>query len=460
MSTEEIDLSVVPRDVFVLCERLRAVGKRAWIVGGCVRDLMLGRAVNDWDVCTDAKPDEMLKVFPRAIPTGIDHGTITVVMNKVHYEVTTLRGEGAYTDGRRPDAVHFVDDISADLARRDFTVNAIAIDPTAGHVIDPFGGRVDLQARVLRAVGTAEERFAEDGLRVLRAARFVATLEMTLDPATEAAIRPTLATYRKVSAERIRDEWVKTMTATRPSRAFDVMRTTGILEVTCPELLEGVGMEQNKFHAYDVWRHGMECLDACVGDPILRIAAMLHDVGKPRTRAIGDKTQDYTFYDHDRVGAEIADPILARLRFSNDDRARITQLVRHHLFHYSDEWTDAAVRRWIRRVGKDRIEDLYTLNEADVRAKGRDFTPDLAALAGLKAHVARILAAGAALSTRDLRVNGRDLIQELSLKPGPILGEILDALLEVVTNDPAANEKEALLAAARQLVAARPRSEP
>lgn len=460
MSTEEIDLSVVPRDVFVLCERLRAVGKRAWIVGGCVRDLMLGRAVNDWDVCTDAKPDEMLKVFPRAIPTGIDHGTITVVMNKVHYEVTTLRGEGAYTDGRRPDAVHFVDDISADLARRDFTVNAIAIDPTAGHVIDPFGGRVDLQARVLRAVGTAEERFAEDGLRVLRAARFVATLEMTLDPATEAAIRPTLATYRKVSAERIRDEWVKTMTATRPSRAFDVMRTTGILEVTCPELLEGVGMEQNKFHAYDVWRHGMECLDACVGDPILRIAAMLHDVGKPRTRAIGDKTQDYTFYDHDRVGAEIADPILARLRFSNDDRARITQLVRHHLFHYSDEWTDAAVRRWIRRVGKDRIEDLYTMNEADVRAKGRDFTPDLAALAGLKAHVARILAAGAALSTRDLRVNGRDLIQELSLKPGPILGEILDALLEVVTNDPAANEKEALLAAARQLVAARPRSEP
>ncbi len=460
MSTEEIDLSVVPRDVFVLCERLRAVGKRAWIVGGCVRDMLLGRAVNDWDVCTDAKPDEMLKVFPRAIPTGIDHGTITVVMNKVHYEVTTLRGEGAYTDGRRPDAVHFVDDISADLARRDFTVNAIAIDPTGGHVIDPFGGRVDLQARVLRAVGTAEERFAEDGLRVLRAARFVATLEMTLDPATEAAIRPTLATYRKVSAERIRDEWVKTMKAKRPSRAFDVMRTTGILEVTCPELLEGVGMEQNKFHAYDVWRHGMECLDACVGDPILRIAAMLHDVGKPRTRAIGDKTHDYTFYDHDRVGAEIADPILARLRFSNDDRARITQLVRNHLFHYSDEWTDAAVRRWVRRVGKERIEDLYTLNEADVRAKGRDFSADLASLAGLKAHVARILAAGAALSTRDLRVNGRDLIQELSLKPGPILGEILDALLEVVTNDPAANEKEALLAAARQLVAARPRSEP
>ncbi len=453
MSNDEIDLSVVPRDVFVLCEKLRAAGKRAWIVGGCVRDLLLGRAVNDWDVCTDAKPDEMMKIFPRAIPTGIEHGTLTVVMNKVHYEVTTLRGEGAYTDGRRPDAVHFVDDISADLARRDFTVNAIAIDPTGGHVIDPFDGRKDLEARVLRAVGVAEDRFGEDGLRVLRAARFVATLEMQLDPATEAAIRPTLATYRKVSAERVRDEWVKTMKAKRPSRAFDVMRTTGILEVTCPELLEGVGVEQNKFHAYDVWRHGMECLDACIGDPILRIAAMLHDVGKPRTRAVGDKTHDYTFYDHERVGAEIAGPILARLRFSNDERARITDLVRYHLFHYSDEWTDAAVRRWIRRVGKDRVEDLYVLNEADVRAKGRDFDADLASLAGLKAHVARMLAEGAALSTRELRVNGRDLMQELSLKPGPILGEILDALLEVVTNDPAANDRDALLAAARELLA-------
>ena len=159
--------------------------------------------------------------------------------------------------------------------------------------------------------------------------------------------------------ERVRDEWVKTMKARQPSRAFEVMRRTGILEVTCPELLEGVGMEQNKWHAYDVWRHGMECMDACQADPVLRIAALLHDVGKPRTRAWSDKTNDWTFYDHDRVGAEIAEPIAARLRFSNDERARIVALVRYHLFHYSDEWTDAAVRRWIRRVGPDRVEDLY-----------------------------------------------------------------------------------------------------
>jgi tRNA nucleotidyltransferase (CCA-adding enzyme) len=245
------------------------------------------------------------------------------------------------------------------------------------------------------------------------------------------------------------------MKAKRPSRAFDVMRMTGILGVTAPELLEGVGMEQNKWHAYDVWRHGMECMDACAGDPILRIAAMLHDVGKPRTRAFSDKTQDFTFYEHERVGAEMVEPITLRLRFSNDERARIAHLVRHHLFHYNDEWTDAAVRRWLRRVGKDRVADLYALNEADVRAKGRDFESDLSALTGLKAHVEKVLAQGAALTTRDLKVNGHDLMKEIGIKPGPILGEILEALLEVVTNDPASNEREALLARAREIAAQR-----
>jgi tRNA nucleotidyltransferase (CCA-adding enzyme) len=175
----------------------------------------------------------------------------------------------------------------------------------------------------------------------------------------------------------------------------------------------------------------------------------LHDVGKPKSRAFSDKTNDWTFYEHERIGAEIADPICARLRFSNEERARITELVRHHLFHYSDEWTDAAVRRWIRRVGKERIADLYRLNEADVRAKGRDATPDLGALAGLKVHVEKVLAQGAALATRDLKVNGRDLMTELGLQPGRILGEILEALLEAVISDPSLNEKAALLERAR-----------
>ncbi len=455
MEDRQVDLRSVPAGVLDVCERLRSRGKRAWIVGGCVRDLLSARPASDWDVATDARPDELMTIFPRAIPTGLEHGTVTVVKDGAHYEVTTLRGEGTYTDGRRPDWVEFVDDITRDLARRDFTVNAIAVAPDTGAVIDPFDGRGDLSRGLLRAVGDPVQRFSEDGLRVLRAARFVATLELALDPATEAAIRPTLDTYRKVAAERVRDEWVKTMKARRPSRAFDVMLRTGILEITCPELVEGVGMEQNRWHAYDVWRHGTECMDACEADPILRIAALLHDVGKPRTRAWSDKTGDYTFYEHERVGAEIAAPIAARLKFSNDDSARIVSLVRHHLIHYSDSWADAAVRRWIRRVGPDRLEDLYVLNSADVRAKGRDFETDLQSLAKLKAHVARVLAEGAALSTRDLRVNGRDLMSELGLQPGRILGEILEFLLDAVTTDPGLNERERLLDQAREFVAKR-----
>ena len=451
MNDTSIPLSRVPDEVRHLCDRLAAHGKRGWIVGGCVRDLLLGKAVADWDVATDALPQDVVRIFPKVIPTGIQHGTVTVLLRGQHYEVTTLRGEGAYSDGRRPDSVDFVTDIDRDLARRDFTVNAIALDPRSGAVIDPWGGQRDLAARTLRAVGNARERFNEDGLRILRAARFVATLEMTLDPDTESAISSALDTYRKVSAERVRDEWIKAMKAVRPSRAFDVMRRTGILGVSCPELLESVDCPQNKWHAFDVWGHAMACLDACRGDAILRVAALLHDVGKPRSRAFSDKTHDWTFYDHERIGAEMADPICQRLRFSNDERARIVALVRNHLFHYTSEWNDATVRRWVRRVGADRIEDLYELNEADVRGKGRDFDDDLAALEMLKAHVARVLAAGAALSVKDLAVDGNVLMKELGIKPGPALGKLLAALLEEVVADPEKNERSALLDRAREL---------
>ena len=449
---DSFDLAHVPADALGICERLRSSGKRAWIVGGCVRDTLLGKTISDWDVATDALPKELMKLFPRAIPTGLQHGTVTVVMHGQHYEVTTLRGETTYSDGRRPDAVHFVDDIVADLARRDFTVNAIAVDPSNGALVDPFDGRKDLASKILRAVGEPIERFSEDGLRVLRAARFCATLELDIEPATFAAIAPTLDTFRKVSAERVRDEWVKTMKAKLPSRAFEVMRETGILGVTCPELLEGVGMEQNKWHSFDVWKHAMACMDACGGDAVLRIAALLHDVGKPRSRAFSDKTQDYTFYDHDKIGAEIAEPIATRLRFSNDERARIVSLVRHHLFHY-DAWSDQAVRRWIKRVGPSLLDDLYTLNEADLRGKGPIFgEADLAPLIALRAHVEKVLAEGAALSTRDLAIDGNTLIKELGLKPGRMIGAVLEALLEVVIADPAQNEREALLARAREII--------
>jgi tRNA nucleotidyltransferase (CCA-adding enzyme) len=451
-SFHSFDLAHVPKDALGICERLRGAGKRSWIVGGCVRDSLLGKPIADWDVATDALPADLMRLFPRAIPTGLQHGTVTVVQRGQHYEVTTLRGETTYSDGRRPDAVHFVDDIVRDLARRDFTINAIAVDPFTGELVDPFDGRKDLAQKTIRAVGKALERFSEDGLRVLRAARFSATLEFDLHPDTFAAIAPTLDTFRKVSAERVRDEWVKSMKAKQPSRAFEVMRTSGILGVTCPELLEGVGMEQNKWHSLDVWSHAMTCMDACAGDPVLRIAALLHDVGKPRSRAFSDKTKDWTFYDHDKIGAEIALPIATRLKFSNDERDRIVALVQNHLFHY-DAWSDQAVRRWIKRVGPDRLEDLYLLNEADLRGKGVIFKDaDLAPLTALRAHVEKVLAEGAALTTRDLAVDGGVLMKELGLAPGRIIGQLLEALLETVLADPAQNERDALLRRAREIV--------
>lgn len=436
----------VPRDVRAICQRLRDKDKRAWIVGGCVRDLLSGRTPMDWDIATDAKPEDVKRIFTKVVDTGIAHGTVTVILNRTHYEVTTLRGEGAYTDGRRPDSVEFVDDIDKDLARRDFTFNAIALDPLDDHVIDPFGGRADLEARVLRAVGDPLERFREDGLRVLRAARFSATLGVSIDPATERAMGDpqALDTFRRVSQERVRDEWMKAMTAHRPSVAFEAMRRTGLLGVTCPELVESVGCEQNRHHAFDVWGHAMACLDACPPEPILRVGALLHDVGKPRSRAMGEKTQDWTFYNHEAIGAEMTEPILTRLKFSNEERKTITDLVRHHLICYSPEWTDATVRRWLRRVTPDLAPLLYRLGRADALGKGRPVEPDLAAIAELEARATKLMEEGAALSTRDLALNGGDVMRLLGVPPGPIVGRMLSRLLEIVTDSPEKNTRELL----------------
>jgi tRNA nucleotidyltransferase (CCA-adding enzyme) len=437
--------------VLEICHELRNAGERAWVVGGCVRDTLLGEPVNDWDVATSALPEKVQQTFRKVIPTGIDHGTVTVLWKGGAYEVTTLRGEGAYSDGRRPDNVVFVGDIDQDLARRDFTVNAIAYDPVDGRVVDPFHGLVDMQSKVLRAVGDPKERFQEDGLRVLRGARFVATLDFELEEATEAAFRDALDTFRKVSPERVREEWLKTMKARAPSRAFEVMRRTGILEVTYPELLEQVGCEQNQWHAYDVWNHTMRVLDESEGDPIERMAALLHDVAKPRTRARSDKTEDWTFYHHERVGADMAERWLRDYKFSNRERELIVGLVRHHLICYSNEWTDAAVRRFMKRVGPDNVEQLLRLGEADALGKGRNVEEELEALKELRSRIDEQIEQGGALTTQDLAIDGTDVVEHLEGGPGPVVGQVLRELLERVIEDPSLNTRDKLMPIVEQL---------
>jgi tRNA nucleotidyltransferase (CCA-adding enzyme) len=294
-------------------------------------------------------------------------------------------------------------------------------------------------------VGSAQERFSEDGLRVLRAARFVATLEFALEPETQAAIAHALPSFARVSAERVRDEWLRTMEARTPSRAFEVMRTTGILDITCPDLVEQFGCTQNKFHAYDVWNHSMQCMDAIVAKPVERVAALLHDLGKPRTRAHSDKTNDYTFYNHETVGADMADVWLRKYKFSNEERERIVHLVRHHLVCYSSEWSDAAVRRFVKRVGLGEVDHLIALARADALAKGRPVEAELASLDELRSRVDGVVAEGAALGTKDLAITGHDVMQKLGVPPGRIIGRVLDKLLERVLDEPSLNQRDVLL---------------
>ncbi|HKP55572.1 MAG TPA: HD domain-containing protein [Polyangiales bacterium] len=446
----------IPEPVIGLCKTLRAAGYKGWVVGGSLRDVLLQRHPKDWDLATSARPDQLMRVFKRVVPTGIAHGTVTVLVGDTGYELTTLRGEGAYSDSRRPDEVFFVDDIEQDLARRDFTVNAIAYDPLEDRLVDPFAGMADLQQRVLRTVGRAEERFGEDGLRVLRAARFSATLEFELEPATLAAIPGALGAFGKVSKERVRDEWLRAMEARKPSRAFEVMRSSGILSVSCPELMTQVGCTQNRYHEYDVWRHSLECLDASPTRPMQRIAALLHDLGKPRTRNLSDKTNDYTFYNHENVGADLADEWLRDYRFSNEERKTIVHLVRNHLICYSSEWTDAAVRRFVRRVGPEYVDALMELGRADAIAKGRPADREFAALDELRDRIATSVAQGAAFGTKDLAIDGRDVMAQLGIRPGPQVGRVLENLLERVLEQPELNERDTLLGLVESCARAEP----
>lgn len=461
----------IPPHIVELCQRLRAAGFEAWLVGGCVRDMLCSRRAKDYDIATSAKPQEVSRVFGRkhVIPTGEKHGTVTVLAERPSshvrpgpqerepVEVTTYRGEGAYSDGRRPDEVAFVRTLEEDLKRRDFTMNAIAYDALTGEIRDPFGGRADLQAGIIRAVGEPSERFGEDGLRAMRAVRFAAQLGFTLDPETQAAIAQALDVFRKVSAERVRDEVVKILASERPSVGLELMRSTGLLVEVLPELLASVGQAQNRWHLHDVWRHTLAAVDAtplysAAGPPwVVRMAALLHDVAKPRTaQPHKDAPAENTFFKHELYGADMADAILKRLKFSTREREHVVNLVRNHMFFYTPDWSDGTVRRFISRVGQEAIPDLFALREGDVRARGRNEDPSVE-VAELKQRIARELEADCALKVSDLAIGGADVMRILGCSPGPIVGEVLRRLLERVLDDAELNTYERLEALVPEL---------
>jgi tRNA nucleotidyltransferase (CCA-adding enzyme) len=452
-----VDAGAIPPDVLGICRRLREAGHAAFVVGGSVRDLLIGRAPGDFDVATSALPEATLAVFGKryAIPTGLQHGTVTVLAGRPpeqrHVEVTTFRGEGAYLDGRRPSSVTFSVTLDEDLARRDFTMNAIAFDPVSGVIIDPFDGQGDIARKLVRAVGDPFLRFTEDGLRPMRAVRQAAQLGFSLDPETQAAIPRTFASFRKVSAERIRDELRKLLLAPKPSLGLDYMRVTGLLAEVLPEMLPTIGCVQNRFHKHDVYQHILATVDAAVPDFIVRMAALLHDLGKPTTQAPReDAPGEYSFFRHEQIGVDMAETICTRLKLSTAERSTICALVGGHMFFYTPDWTDGTVRRFVKRVGPDLVSPLFALREADVASRGQGEDPQ-GETRVLRERIAKVAAEDAALRVTDLAIDGKDVMRVLGIPPSRRIGEILEQLLEKVLDDPKLNERETLEALARAL---------
>jgi len=441
------DPKTVPADVMAVLRTLRGASKQAWLAGGAVRDILCGATAQDFDVATDALPEQVVALFPRVIPTGMQHGTVTVLSGQHKVEVTTFRGEGPYLDGRRPSSVSFLGDIDGDLARRDFTVNAIAWDPIAGVLRDPFSGLEDLRRRRLRAVGDPLARFREDGLRPLRAVRFASTLRLALDPPTRLAIPEALDVFARVAMERVRDELSKLLVrGAPPSRGLRLLLRSGLLAHIVPELLESVNFGQNRFHRWDVWRHTLRCVDAAPPDLVVRLAALLHDVGKPRSAAPKEGAPgEHTFYDHEKLGARLTTDILERLKFPRRETERVALLVAEHNWHYLPEWNDGTVRRVLARIGPEELPALWKLRRADLRARGRLVEEGLANQATAETRFQREVDRPSALKVTDLAVDGEDVMRELRIGPGRQIGEVLSRLLERVLDDPDLNTPEQLI---------------
>ena len=435
--------------------------KEICLVGGAVRDMLRGKAAQDWDLATNAQPEEVVSIFneskPRGmvIPTGIKHGTLTVHYKKCQMEITTYRTESDYSDGRRPDSVEYAATIEEDLSRRDFCMNAIAIRLPNGEMIDPFGGQEDIKAGIIRCVGNPVERFAEDGLRSLRALRFAAQLGFEIEELTLEAIPLSLWVSAMVSAERVREELSKLLCADYPERALRLMEDTGLLKFFLPELAACRGIEQKGMHYFDVLDHSIKACAYAASEhyPLeVALAALLHDIGKPlvRNRAEPDNNESaWTFYRHEAESARLSRAILTRLRYPNVVIDSVCHLVREHMFLYDETWSDAAVRRFIVRVGEANMENIYRLRLCDAYAMA-GIRPQPEYLLPLVRRVDTVLAQNNAFSLKDLAVKGQDLIA-IGVKPGKAMGIILDQLMETVLDDPEQNTREKLLEIAEKL---------
>lgn len=440
----------IPKEVSYATKALKDAGFEAYLVGGCVRDLFMGRKPKDWDITTNATPEEIIPLFTKTFYEN-DFGTVGIVNENVSdetlkiVEVTPYRIESAYSDHRRPDSVKFSKNILDDLKRRDFTINAIAYNVENGDIIDPFAGIADLSKGIIKTVGNPKERFFEDGLRILRAIRFHVELGFSLDPETEKSILENKDILKEVSRERIRDEFVKIIMSPNPSDGLMTLKKLGLLTYIIPELEQGIGVEQNKAHAFDVWTHLMKTVQHSADKNYslrVRLGALLHDIAKPTTRRWDEEAKQWTFYGHEVVGSRVTEKILKDLRFSRETIDGVVNLVRWHMFFSDTEKiTLSAVRRLVANVGKENIWDLINMRGCDRIGTGRP-KENPYRLRKYKAMIEEVMRDP--ISVGMLKIDGKRIMEILNINPGPKIGNILNSLLEEILEDPSLNTKEYL----------------
>jgi tRNA nucleotidyltransferase (CCA-adding enzyme) len=436
----------IPNDVSLILNELENNGYEAYIVGGCVRDSLLGRTPNDWDICTNAKPDEIMNVFKdyKIIPTGLQHGTVTVVVDSEQFEITTYRIDGDYSDGRQPDKVEFTDDIVKDLSRRDFTINAMAYNEKDG-LIDPFYGLSYLADENINCVGNPDERFQEDGLRMMRSIRFASQLNFRISTGTASAIISNKELITNISQERIREELNKILLSNNPSKGVRLLCGLELIDYIIPELSPCVNFNQhNSNHDKDVFEHTMAVLDNIEPKLELRLAALFHDIGKPNTFTI-DKDGVGHFYSHHKESARICREVMTRLKYSNKEIEYVSELVYHHMTRYQKLRTP-SVKKFINKVGIGKLDDLFKLFVTDRVSSKPPY--DFEDIYKLKFECEKVLLEKQPLNVKDLNINGHDLM-EIGIPQGKQIGNILNYLLEEVLANPDLNNKDTLLQMAK-----------